>query len=331
MAAIRDVEVDAIEVARRSVIELTLAHQTTARVARKQAVKELFGTLLASWEAGVPFEKMAAALNASGIQITTETLRGYFFELKTAEQLSAENAAHERAMAKIRTENEAKQRAKDLQHARELAQAGTELVNSTREAKVDAAHQAAAQAVQAARRRPIGGASAAAGARKEPARSSAAQPGAASPASEHVVSTSPAVPNVGSPSIAQATSTRPAVEVTTGPVVSVKDAQVTPAGIVAGISAGNSSATSTTQQNSVHDGHAKTLDEIARTSPGQKETAYTENLVLRDGNAVWYESGRPFDGFLSPRTLHTLRTIGRVIAPTEGRTAKDFVPMSHEL
>ena len=326
MAAIRDVEVDAIEAARKCVIELTLAHQTTARVARKQAVKDLFGTLLASWEAGVPFDKMAAALNASGIQITTETLRGYFFELKTAEQLSAENAVHERAMAKIRSENEAKQRAKDLQHAREIAQAGTELVSSTRDAKVEAAHLAAAQVVQAARRRPIVSASTPAGARKEPARSSAAQPGAASPVSARVGSTSQAVPNVGSPAIAQVANSQPAVEVEAAPARPVEGVPANPVGVVSDTSAGNSSVASAVQA-----GPARTLEEITRTSAGQKETAYTENLVLRDGNTVWYESGRPFDGFLSPRTVHTLRNVGKVIAPTEGRTAKDFVSMSHEL
>lgn len=331
MAAIRDVEVDAIEAARKSVIELTLAHQTTARVARKQAVKELFGTLLASWEAGVPFDKMAAALNASGIQIAPETLRGYFFELKRAEQLSAENAAHERAMAKIRSENEAKQRAKDLQHAREIAQAGTELVSSTRETKVEAAHEVAARAVQAARRRPVGVASTVAGDRKEAARNGNAQPGATLPASGRADATAQVVPNVGIPAVTHVASSRPAVEVRGAAVRQVQGVQVTPARIAADATVESSSVVSTAQPDKVETGDARTLDEIAKSSSGQQETTYTENLVLKAGNKVCYESGRPFDGFLSPRTLHTLRNVGKVIAPTEGRTAKDFVKMSHEL
>lgn len=155
MAAIRDVEVDAIEAGRRSLVELQLAYKTTARVTRKQAVKNLFGTLLASWEAGVSFDAMAKALSTNGIQITTNTLRSYFFELKTAEQLRAEHAQHEGAMAKIRQENESRQRSKDLQHARELARSGIELVSRASEARIEAAHQMAAQAVETARRDPI--------------------------------------------------------------------------------------------------------------------------------------------------------------------------------
>jgi hypothetical protein len=81
----------------------------------------------------------------------------------------------------------------------------------------------------------------------------------------------------------------------------------------------------------VEKGIARTLDELAKISQGQQETPITENLVLREGNTVFRESGQPFEGYLSPRTLHTLRTVGKVIAPTVGRTAKDFVPMSHEL
>jgi hypothetical protein len=334
MAAIRDVEVDAIEVGRRSLVELQLAHQTTARVARKQAVKELFGTLLASWEAGVPFDAMAKALTASGIQITPETLRGYFFELKTAEQLRTENVEHERAMAKIRKENEARQRAKDLQHARELAQAGSELASSTRDARVEAAHQVATQAVEAARRGPIGAVPTTAGTRKHPAREPAArgiaQPGQAGPGRAEVVTAAQDAPNVGSSVAAPAVSVQAPAPVKAHAAMPVERATAQPGpGLVdAGLT---DQSALPAQLDSSQAGQARTLDEIARTSQGQKESSYSENLVLKEGDTVWYESGKPFDGYLSPRTLHTLRNVGRVIAPTEGRTAKDFVPMSHEL
>lgn len=335
MAAIRDVEVDAIKAGRKSLVALALTHQTSARVARKQAVKELFAELLASWEAGVRFDAMAKALTESGIQITSETLRGYFFELKTAEQLRSENAEHERAMAKIRKANEVQQRTKDLHRARELAKAGSELASSARDARAEEANQVAAQAVEAARRGAIGAPSVASTRKQSPQDAAsvrgAIQPGGTGAASDEAVAASPSTSNVGKPAARQAAvaqsvaavnapSTAAAgrgVQGSEDGTVSVRDVDQTgPSGAAA---------------DALQTGSARTLDEIARTSQGQKETAYSENLVLKEGNTVWYESGKPFDGYLSPRTLHTLRNVGRVIAPTEGRTAKDFVPMSHEL
>lgn len=316
MASKLGVELDAIEAARRSVIELTLAHQTTARVARKQAVKDLFGTLMASWEAGVPFDKMADALNKSGIDITTETLRSYFFELKTDAQLRGENAEHERAMSKMRKETEAKQRAIDLQHARAITQVGTELATSTRAASVEAAHLAASEVVQSARRRSISMRPAAPAeappAGREPSRQPSRQPGENKAQAARAERGTASVPNVGS--------------MTVGPAVVVEAATAAREPVQQG--------TGATEERPPADaptGTARTLDEIAKASQGQQETSFTENLVVKEGGTVWCESGSPFEGYLSPRTLHTLRNVGKVIAPTVGRTAKDFVPMSHEL
>lgn len=335
MAAIRDVEVDAIKAGRKSLVALALTHQTSARVARKQAIKELFAELLASWEAGVPFDAMAKALTESGIQITSETLRGYFFELKTAEQLRSESAEHERAMAKIRRENEAQQRTKDLQRARELAKAGSELASSARDARAEEANQVAAQAVEAARRGAIGAPSVA-GTRVQPARDStgphsAIQSSAAEAASIQAVEASPSAPNVGKTAARHAAIAQAPAGVEASAIAAIGGVEVGSGGDVASVSVVDQTAPPAAASDASQTGVAKTLDEIVRTSQGQKETAYGENLVLKEGNTVWYESGKPFDGYLSPRTLHTLRNVGRVIAPTEGRTAKDFVPMSHEL
>jgi len=332
MAAIRDVEVAAIEAGRRSLIELQLAHQATARVARKQAVKDLFGTLLASWEAGVPFDAMAKALSSSGIQITPETLRGYFFELKTAKQLRSENIEHERAMAKIRNENDARQRAKDLQHARELAQTATEMVSNAREARVEAAHDVATQAVKAARRGAIGIALTPAGARKQPTCvSGPVQPDQGTPTREQLHAAASGSPNVGGAAAAPVDVTQAPAGIEAPPAAAVGHVTMQRGSDLVDKSATSLSAPSQANTDSSQAGQAKTLDEVARSSQGQRETAYNENLVLKEGNTVWYESGKPFDGYLSPRTLHVLRNVGRAIAPTEGRTGKDFVQMSREL
>ena len=357
MAAIRDVNADSIDAARRSVIELTFEHQTTARVARKQAVKELFGTLLASWEAGVPFAKMATALNTCGIQITPDTLRSYFFELKTADQLRAGHAEHERAMDKIRKENETRQRAKDLLHARELTQAGTDLVSNAHDAKVTAASQVATQAVEAARiaagqpgpaiDRVQRGQTMVQGASK--IENTTANALEVPPSAE--IDQAPVPPMLGATSASARKLDRPRSASQLGqtlakdvsnvgnesdPVaksqihVETDSVPVRPEveGVKPTTSTPEASASAACARQEVH---AKTLDEVARISQGRKETPYTENLVLREGDTVWFETGKPFDGYLSPRTIHTLRNIGRVIAPTEGRTARDFVAMSHEL
>lgn len=356
MAAIRDVNADAIDAARRSVIELTFEHQTTARVARKQAVKELFGTLLASWEAGVPFTKMATALNTCGIQITPDTLRSYFFELKTADQLRAGHAEHERAMDKIRKENETRQRAKDLLHARELTQAGTDLVSNAHDAKVTAASQVATQAVEAARFAAGQTVPAIVRQRDQSMVQGASKIGndtanalEVPPSAE--VDLAPVPPMLGTASASARKLDRPRSASQLGqtlakdvsnvgnesdPVaksqirVETDSVPVRPEveGVKPTTSTPEASASAACARQEVH---AKTLDEVARISQGRKETPYTENLVLREGDTVWFETGKPFDGYLSPRTIHTLRNIGRVIAPTEGRTARDFVAMSHEL
>jgi hypothetical protein len=330
MASKLGVELDAIEAARKSVIELTLAHQTTARVARKQAVKDLFGTLMASWEAGVPFDKMADALNKSGIDITTETLRSYFFELKTDAQLRGENAEHERAMSKMRKETEAKQRAIDLQHARAITQVGTELATSTRAASVEAAHLAASEVVQSARRRSSS---------MRPAAPAEAPPAEAPPAEAPPAGREPSRQPSRQPAENKAQAAR--TERGTASVPNVGSMTVEPAVVVEAATSAREpvqQGTGATEERRPADapadaptGTARTLDEIAKASQGQQETSFTENLVVKEGGTVWCESGSPFEGYLSPRTLHTLRNVGKVIAPTVGRTAKDFVPMSHEL
>lgn len=311
MAARMGIELDAIEVARKSVTALSLSHQATARVARKHAVKELFATLMVAWEADVPFDKMAEALNNSGIDITTETLRKYFFDLKTARDLKAESKEHERAVERLRKEREAKRRADDLEHARAMSAYRAEISNSAHAASVESAHQIATQAVQSARR----------GAASIGARSGSSVPGGPLPVR-------PTGLRPGGNGPVQAKPQRS--EIVSGPANPQSPMSADSIADETMAQQVSASAPAELEKTDIGEVAAKTLEELARTSQGQQESSFTENLVLRNG-FVWFESGKPFDGVLSPRTLHTLRTVGKVIAPTIGRTAKDFVQMRHEL
>lgn len=331
MGARLGVEGDAIKAARRSLIELSLSLQTTARVARKQAVKDLFGTLLATWEAGASFDAMAKALNASGLDMTTETLRSYFFQLKTAEQLRTENELHEQAMVKLRQENDAKQRSRDHEHAYEHARVRNELKSRDHVAEVEAANQVASEAMQTACRRPAGTAQAPARAQRLGTVGNVDQ--ASLPQSGLVGSNAQSVGKSASVVVERVPASMASPEPAAVPGASVPAAGALLAAL-RGVPRGEAIAKGKSTDSDVvpsHTAQARTLDEVAKISQGQRESAFAENLVLKDGNTVWYESGKPFEGFLSTRTLHILRTVGKVIAPTIGRTTKDFVEMSHDL
>ena len=76
---------------------------------------------------------------------------------------------------------------------------------------------------------------------------------------------------------------------------------------------------------------ARTIDEIATASVGMEVGELVENLHVREGNQVWCESGKPYTGLLKAKQVHLLRTVGRLIAPTVGRSSGDFVAMPRNL
>jgi hypothetical protein len=63
----------------------------------------------------------------------------------------------------------------------------------------------------------------------------------------------------------------------------------------------------------------------------EERTDLLDDVELREGELVFYVSGQPFHGFLSQRQIRLLRTVGKIIAPTKGRSSKDFVAMPTKL
>lgn len=77
---------------------------------------------------------------------------------------------------------------------------------------------------------------------------------------------------------------------------------------------------------------AKTIDEIADDSLANIErTVIQADLEVREQQRVFYATGEPFVGTLTKKQLHLLRTTGRVIATSSGKSSKDFVAMRAQI
>ncbi|MGY8527574.1 hypothetical protein [Paracidovorax citrulli] len=76
---------------------------------------------------------------------------------------------------------------------------------------------------------------------------------------------------------------------------------------------------------------ALTLAEVeAASAATESRTELGEDVELR-GDQVFFVSGRPFAGCLTKRQIHLLRSVGRIVAPTKGKSSKDFVTMPSKL
>lgn len=306
MGAREAVEKDAIELARQKLIAATLSHQDEERFQKKAAVRQLIGTLIAARKRGLSFDRMAGVLAESGVEIAPETLRAYYFELKTEAELSAEHEKHARQLAKIQREIANTDLAGDLQFA---AQAASEHVaqRSANRVRVNAfegegrPETASSQRGRSANLAPTG--------RKPTARSAAP---AAQPASKANGRAS-----VSAPEILDEVGTTSRNDERAGVTehASIEQAQA---------------AVATPLERIDGEPRPRSIEEIAAESVGQTVADLAENIHIRD-NCVWYASGKPFDGFLGAKQLHLLRTVGRVIAPTAGRSSGDFVPMPRTL
>jgi hypothetical protein len=297
------VEIDNIEVARQLLFAEAVGHLDDERVAKKTAVRQLIGTLIGARTRGLSFERMAEIMGEAGIPIAPETLRGYYFELKTETELQEEHRQHAAKLAKARRDLGTKELAKNLQHAQEVA---IEHVAS-RSAQRPRVNAFASKAQQGELARPVP-AIAAPPSRPEQAASPARErsaPGGEEPATPIVKAT----PRAAAP-------VKPEPKRPTAPIASsVTPIEKTPA----------------TGDVDVSAVQARTIDEIATASVGMEVGELVENLHVREGNQVWCESGKPYTGLLKAKQVHLLRTVGRLIAPTVGRSSGDFVAMPRDL
>lgn len=307
MGALQRVEKNAIEKSRQNIIAATLIEPADELFLKKGAVRQLIGTLIAARARGLSFEKLAELMAEGGIEIATETLRAYFFEMKTEAELSAENAEHAQKIASLRKEFGSGALADDLAHAENVATNRAIRLAAVRP-RVDAfadddlppapAHPGRA-APKLVRPRP------------KPAN----PPGPHAPA--------PSVPSGERHGIVSGVSPE------TGTKAELQSVQQ-PANVAPSIRDEVSVATASPALAPTHS-EARTVDRIEADSVGKDKSELDEDLHVTESQHVVGASGRPFVGFLSAKQIYLLRTVGKLIAPTKGRSSKDFVPMPSRL
>ncbi|MGP8437833.1 hypothetical protein ACT2FY_39080 [Paraburkholderia fungorum] len=298
-------EINDIEMFRQRLLERVLSENKSNRLWKREAVKRLLSALIAARESGMTFEAISEMARESGLDLPTETLRSYFFELKTESELSAERIRHAQKIAQTRESIQKQVLEKHEEHGFALAakrarmtQAMPEVVNAF---EGDAVSTAGIEQVEP--HRPV----VSRVERKEMPEHKTARP--ASPAAP--------VPPPAAEEPARFESERVVRE----PIADVKPASTLPTSEKANRAAPD-----------VQSEGAMTLADIERASLATEErTELVQDVELRAGELVYYVSGQPFQGLLSQRQIHLLRRVGRIIAPTKGMTSKDFVSMPTKL
>jgi len=296
MATQKRLQKEDIERARQVLLAAIYSELPDDRFIKKQAVRQLLSTLIAARDSGMPFEKIAEVLKTAGLEISSETLRSYFFELKTQEELAAEAQRHAKKVLQTKSALERRALEQHVEHAASLAvdhvrrvQASPRLVNAfTTGSEPSASGSSAAEAKTTI------------GRQASVTKLTGARP--ASPAA-------PILPQA-------AESAR---------VDSEKGGGSSGDGTV-------SSALPTSESAASSGGEgALTLAAIEQASLATEERAVLEEDVELRGDLVFYVSGKPFQGSLTKKQIHLLKTVGRIIAPTKGKSSKDFVAMPPKL
>ncbi|KAA0178791.1 hypothetical protein FX016_22935 [Cupriavidus gilardii] len=291
MATPKKIEKDDIEVARQRLLAAIYSELPDDRYLKKQAVKQLLSTLIAARERGLSFEKIAEILQQSGLDLPPSSLRSYYFDLKTQADLAAEAERHARKVAATREAIERKALERHAEHGAAVAERYARIAQS--KPRLVNAFSDLVEQTNAPEPKPAG-----------------LQGGAARRAR-------PASPAVPLP--------RAAATVRIESEEEGHNARPQEPEMVIPTSEG--------------DGHRAedassqvlTLAEIeAASAETEARTELTEDLELR-GEFVYYVSGRPFAGHLTKRQIHLLRSVGRIVAPTKGKSSKDFVAMPQKL
>jgi hypothetical protein len=268
---------------------------------KRDAVKQLLSTLIAARERGLAFGKISEILQQSGLDLPAETLRTYFFQLKTQSELADDSARHARKIAQTREAIQKQVLGRHAAHAHELA------ANRARRS------QATAHLVNA-----FGS-------------------GDAEPQPE----TAPLIPAGPrarkTPRVRNDKTARPASPASPPPAPVAPEAARSESGQAETTGGGAASAVNGIPPSGKTDSASRATDAgrgpmtLTAIEAASRETEERTDLLgdveLRDAELVFYVSGQPFYGFLSQRQIRLLRTVGKIIAPTRGRSAKDFVSM----
>ena len=291
MAQMRRVAKENIEKARQLLLSEIFREQTDDRFVKREAVKQLLGPLIAARDSGLSFEEIATVFEKAGLELSPTTLRSYFFELKTAEELAREARRHAEKVTKAKAAIDKKYLELHNVHGQSVAM---QYAN---------AHYAEPTLYTALEQSP-------------------------ETATGEKNARVPEVGEVETSPLATAPAPRPTLQSAAGepqkqnPKAKREDKVEGTARSVEEIERSLSREI---------DAVAKTIDEIETASLATEErTMLEDDLVVKDGK-VFYASGRAFHGYLSKKQVHLLRSVGKVIAPTAGRSSKEFVAMPPKL
>lgn len=300
MATPKRLRKEDIEKARQRLLAAIFSEQPDDRYVKKQGIKQLMSTLIAARERGMAFEKIAQILAEAGFELTVETLRSYYFELKTQDELAAQAARHARKVSETRQAIERESLDQHTAHAAMLAenyvrreQPGAKLANVFSGNNVGDVRGPAEVLTP----------------KDEP---KTVDLGRTKTASRQVA------PPKQKPDAAPMPQKKPEREELAPqvyrPPMAAPRAEVRP-----------------DEATAEDAGEPLTLDEVERASNATDERTVLEEDVTLRGEYVIYASGRPFRGYLAKKQIHLLRIVGKLVAPTRGRSSKDFVAMPSKL
>lgn len=286
MATQKRLQKDDIERARQVLLAAIYSGLPDDRFIKKQAVKQLLSTLIAARDSGMPFEKIAEVLKTAGLEISSETLRSYFFELKTQEELAVEAQRHAKKVLQTKTTLDRRSLDQHVEHAASVAadhvrqaQGSPRLINAFQSLGTperDMAPSVSVPTKQGDRPDTFE-------ARTNTSRSNSDK------ANERAI-----IAPAGKQPLPTSEKRAPAVAASP-------------------------------------EAPALTIAEIEHASQATDERAALDEDVELRGDVVVYVSGRPFRGTLTKKQIHLLKTVGRIVAPTQGKSTKDFVVMPPKL
>jgi len=296
MAQIRRVGKENIEKARQLLLSEIFREQTDDRFVKREAVKQLLGPLIAARDSGLSFEEIATVFEKAGLELSPATLRSYFFELKTAEELAREARRHAEKVTKAKAAIDKKYLELHNVHGQSVAMqyANAHYAEPTLYTALEQSPETAT-GEKKARVPEVGEAE------TSPL---ATAPAPVAPAPRPTLQSAAGEPQRQNPKAKRE-------EKAEGTARSVEEIERSLSREI--------------------DAVAKTIDEIETASLATEErTVLEDDLVVKDGK-VFYASGRAFHGYLSKKQVHLLRSVGKVIAPTAGRSSKEFVAMPPKL
>lgn len=296
MAQIRRVGKENIEKARQLLLSEIFREQTDDRFVKREAVKQLLGPLIAARDSGLSFEEIATVFEKAGLELSPATLRSYFFELKTAEELAREARRHAEKVTKAKAAIDKKYLELHNVHGQSVAMqyANAHYAEPTLYTALEQSPETAT-GEKKARVPEVGEAE------TSPL---ATAPAPVAPAPRPTLQSAAGEPQRQNPKAKRE-------EKAEGTARSVEEIERSLSREI--------------------DAVAKTIDEIETASLATEErTVLEDDLVVKDSK-VFYASGRAFHGYLSKKQVHLLRSVGKVIAPTAGRSSKEFVAMPPKL